>query len=122
MKHENKNVLVGILKSRHDLDTLKKEKWYRIPVRYAPKKKFSYVAFYEPKVKGLSGKRIRYYAKVGKIEIHKRIELLPNETQHPRKSDDYLKIHIKGLKKLPRPIMNHAPRRVVFGFTTWERL
>ena len=51
-------VLVGVLKNKRDLGILLQKHWYRIPVRYLPKKKFDYIAFYQPLVFGRRGKRI----------------------------------------------------------------
>jgi len=115
-------VLVGVLKNRRDLEILLKENWYRIPVFYAPKKKFEYLAFYEPLKFGKSGKCVRYYGKVIKKEIKKRIELLPKEKNHPRAGKNYLKISFKKIIKLKKPIKNIIPRRIYFGFTDLRKL
>jgi very-short-patch-repair endonuclease len=122
MATENKTVLVGVLKDRRDFNVLTEEKWYRIPTRYAPKKKFNYLAFYQPAIFGKQGKLIEYYSKVRNLETCKRISLLPDEPNHPRANDEYLKINVGKMVKLPSPIRNIIPRRVVFGFTTIDRL
>jgi len=115
-------VLVGVLKSRRDLELLFWEKWYRIPAEFMPKRKFTYVAFYQPAVFGRQGKRIMYYARVVKTEARKRIELLPRERAHPRASADYVRITVDRLTQLSRPIINTSPRRISFGFTTLRLL
>ncbi|MDO8504341.1 MAG: DUF559 domain-containing protein [Candidatus Liptonbacteria bacterium] len=117
-----KTVLVGVLKSKRDQKILLKEKWYRIPVEFAPKRKFKYLAFYQPAVFGKSGKRIEYYGSVLNKKVEKRINLLPKETEHPRAQDDYIKIEFSDISKLPRPIRNIIPRRVCFGFTDLKSL
>lgn len=117
-----KAVLVAVLKLKSDLDILLKEKWYRIPLAFLPKRRFSYVALYQPAGFGGSGKRIEYYGRVSKREVKKRIELLPSEGTHPRAHDDYLKVSFSKIEKLEKPIRNVIPRRVSFGFTTLKKL
>lgn len=117
-----RTVLVSVLKNKSDLHALLKENWYRIPVAYLPRRKFTYLAFYQPASFGRLGKRIQYYARVLKSKTVKRIDLLPKERAHPRAHDDYLKIELAWLKKLVRPIKNIIPRRVSFGFTSLKSL
>ena len=118
----DKTVLVGVLKDKRDLKILLKKRWYRIPVNFLPKRKFSYLAFYQPVAFGKNGKRIQYYARVWSSKIVKRIELLPQEAKHPRVHDDYLKLELAWVKKLKNPIQNIIPRRVSFGFTSLKSL
>ena len=116
------SVLVGVLKSKKDLHIVLNKKWYRIPYFYLPKRKFQYVAFYQPAVFGNRGKRIEYYARARGEKILKRIDLLPEENDHPWAHEDYVKISLGAIQKLPKPIKNVIPRRVVFGFTSLEAL
>lgn len=113
---------MGVLKSKNDLRILLKDLWYRIPVAHLPRKKFKYIAFYQPAVFGRKGKRIEYYARVSSTKIVKRILLLPKEQSHPRAQDDYLKVEFKEIKKLPQAIKNIIPRRISFGFTDLKTL
>jgi len=115
-------VLVGVLKNRRDLDILLRERWYRIPVRYAPKQRFDYIAFYQPAAFGWGGKCIRYYARVVQRDIKKRNVLLPDEATHRQADADYIQIHVRGVRELRQPIRNILPRRVTFGFTTLKKL
>ena len=117
-----KTVLVGVLKSREDLRILLEEKWYRIPLAFLPKKKFTHIAFYQPLTLGKLGKKIEYYAKVVKREVKKRVALLPSEREHPRAQDSYLKCSFRAIEKLTKPIKNVIPRRVSFGFTDLKTL
>ncbi|MBI2476471.1 MAG: DUF559 domain-containing protein [Candidatus Taylorbacteria bacterium] len=121
-KRGNKRVLVGVLKSQSDRRILRRQLWYRIPVSFLPKRKFSHIAFYQPACFGATGKRITYYARVVGKAVKKRIELLPGERQHPRANEDYLKVSFKEIRKLRKPIRNVIPRRVSFGFTSLKRL
>jgi len=119
---KNKIVLVGVLKDRRDLNILLTESWYRIPMRHAPKRKFDFLAFYQPTSFGRQGKRIQYYAPVLDYKVIKRSDLLPQELEHPRTKDYYLQIHVGKIEKLSQPIRNIIPRRISFGFTTLRHL
>ena len=122
MRRKKRNVLVCILKDKRDLRILLKQHWYRIPVVYLPRRKFTHLAFYQPVSFGRLGKRIQYYARVLKSTTAERIALLPKEKNHPRGHDDYLKIEVAWIKRLACPIKNIIPRRVSFGFTTLKSL
>ena len=115
-------VLVGVLKDQRDLRILMTEYWYRIPVVHAPVHTYEYLAFYQPAVFGRSGKCIRYYARVLGCKTIRRDKLLPDERDHPRAHEPYLRIRVGKIQKLHRPIRNIIPRRVTFGFTTLHRL
>ncbi len=114
-------VLVGVLKRKQDLAILRRDHWYRIPAAKMPRRKFQYVAFYEPARFGRQGKCIRSYARVLRFYTEKRRDLLPDEPHHPNAGEDYVKIQIGRLLYLPQPIKNMPPRRVSFGFATLER-
>ena len=118
----NRIVLVGVLKSKRDLRLLLREQWYRIPVAFFPKRAFTHIAFYQPAVFGGRGKRIEFFARVAGKETRRRIELLPRESEHPRAQDEYVKVIVRRVKKLAKPIKNIIPRRVSFGFTTLRAL
>jgi len=118
----SKIVLVTVLKNHKDLDILLKHKWYRIPVFYMPKRKADYIAFYQPSIFGKSGGSIRYYAKPVSYKILKRIEILPEEFDHPYSNDEYYKLKFKKIFKLKNPVRNKSKMRVSFGFTTLEKL
>src|SRR3989338_140424 len=115
-------VLVCVLKNKRDLRIMLKKNWYRIPIAYLPRRKFTHLAFYQPVEFGRFGKRIQYYARVKNRTVAKRIDLLPKEQAHPRAHDDYLQIELAWIKKLAYPIKNIVPRRVSFGFTTLKSL
>ncbi len=121
-KSGDKLVLVGVLKNKRDLEILLKEKWYRIPVRYAPLRRFAYLAFYQPVAFGRQGKRIQYYARITKRQEVLRSILLPKELKHPRAREKYLQVRVGSVRKLLKPIRNNTPRRVSFGFVTLDRL
>ena len=115
-------VLLAVVKDKRDLELILKKKWYRIPIAHAPRLRFQYLAFYQPISFGRFGKRIEYYAYVGRQKIVQRKKLLPKEAAHPRANEYYVRVMLQKVLKLPRAIRNTSPRRVSFGFTTLERL
>ena len=119
---KNKNVLVGVIKNKRDLNLFLREGWYRIPMIHAPRRAFSHIALYQPASFSKKGKRIEYYARVVTSEIVPRIILLPKEKNHPRAYEEYVKIECREIQKLPRAVKNIAPRRISFGFTTIQKL
>ncbi|MBI2278619.1 MAG: DUF559 domain-containing protein [Candidatus Brennerbacteria bacterium] len=121
-KSERDVVLVAVLKDPRDLRILRRKRWYRIPLAFLPKRKFHYLAFYQPAIFGKNGTRIAYYGRVARQRVAERVKLLPCEVSHPRAHHLYAQIFLKRIETLPRPIRNVAPRRVSFGFTTLAKL
>ena len=121
-----KPLLVVVMNNKRDFEILQKEKWYRVPIKRAPKLLRSlepkYLAFYQTRIFGEQGQKINYFAKIKKFEIVRRKELLPKEKNHPRASDDYFKIQINRLQKLKFPLARRRWRRIVFIPTYLERL
>ena len=115
-------VLVGVVNRRKDLEIALNKHWYRIPVKYAPKRKANFLALYQTRVFGKEGKSINYYAPIKYSSPISRRELLPEERSHPRAGQTYYKLHLGPLKELPQKIRNKSRRRVSFGFTTPTKL
>ena len=117
-------VLVAIINNQRDFAIARDEHWYRIPVKRAPARATGapVLAFYQTKVFGSEAWAINYWARAWRWEVVKRIELLPDELSHPRAHDDYYKIHLGQLERLPHPVVSKKWRRITFIVTTWERL
>ena len=117
-------VLVAIISNLRDFAIAREEHWYRIPVRRAPARAINapVLAFYQTKVFGEEAWAINCWAEAWKWETVKRIELLPHEASHPRSQEDYYRIRLGELKRLPQPIVTKKWRRITFIITTWERL
>lgn len=117
-------VLVAIMNNWRDFAIAREEHWYRIPVKRAPTRAINapILAFYQTKVFGPEAWAINYWARAWKWKVIKRIELFPEEVSHPRAHDDYYKIHLGELERLPHPIESKKWRRITFIVTTWERL
>jgi len=120
---EDRKVLVAIINNRRDFKIAREEHWYRIPVKTAPKRcKTDYLAFYQTKVFEREKWAINYYAEIKGIEKLKRIELLPEEKNHPRALEDYYKIKIGELMPLAKPVISRRWRRITFIYTSLNRL
>ncbi len=116
-------VLVAYLPSPRDFEIARLLGWYRIPAATAPRVvAVDYLALYQPARFGARGGRIEYVAEVRGHELVTRLELLRDEPEHPRAHEEYYKIQIGPLEKLPRPILAGKWRRLTFLYTTGERL
>lgn len=116
-------ILVAYLPTPRDLEIARILGWYRIPLRTAPKViAVDYLAFYQPASFGKHGGRIEYVAEVRGHELVTRLELLRDEPNHPRAHEEYYKIQLGALEKLPQPILADKWRRLTFLYTTGEHL
>ena len=145
-------VLVCLLPAPRDLEIARVLGWYRIPFRSAPKViAVDYLAFYQPGRffrperhpgdAGPPGQPGRFFrpqrhpgdavppggciqlaAPVRGHELTTRVELLRDEPQHPRAAEEYFKIQLGPLEKLPAPVRAGKWKRVTFLYTTGEYL
>ncbi len=116
-------ILVCLLPTLRDLEIARLLGWYRIPLRTAPKVvAVDYLAFYQPSAFAERGGQIEFVAKVNGHELTTRGELLRDEVNHPRAKEEYYKIQIGGLEKLPRPISTDKWKRLTFLYSTGEYL
>lgn len=116
-------VLVCLLPAPRDLDIARLLGWYRIPLRTAPKVvAVDYLAFYQPSAFAQRGGQIEYVAQVRGHELTTRGELLKHEADHPRAKEEYYKIQIGALEKLPQPIRADKWKRLTFLYSTGEYL
>lgn len=116
-------ILVCLLPTPRDLEIARLLGWYRIPLRSAPKVvAVDYLAFYQPSAFGERGGKIEFVAPVHGHELTTRGELLKDEADHPRAKEEYYKIQLGGLEKLPQPIAADKWKRLTFLYTTGEYL
>jgi hypothetical protein len=116
-------VLVCLLPTPRDLEIARLLGWYRIPLRTAPKVvAVDYLAFYQPAAFGDRSGQIELVAPVRGHELTTRAELLKDEADHPRAREEYFKIQIGPLEKLPNPILSEKWKRITFLYTTGEYL
>ena len=116
-------ILVCLLPTPRDLEIARLLGWYRIPLRTAPKVvAVDYLAFYQPAAFGERGGQIQFVARVRGHELTTRADLLKDEADHPRAREEYYKIQIGALEKLPQPIAADRWKRLTFLYTTGEYL
>lgn len=116
-------ILVAVLNNRRDLEIARVLGWYRIPVKSAPKTLLvDYLAFYQTAPFGEDKWAINYCAPVKGHELATRRELLRTEPEHPRAQEQYYKVQIGPLERLPRPIPSQRWRRLTFLYTTGKHL
>lgn len=116
-------ILVCLMPSPRDLEIARLLGWYRIPLRSAPKVvAVDYLAFYQPSAFGERGGKIELIAEVRGHELTTRGELLKDEASHPRAREEYYKIQLGGLEKLPEPVVAEKWKRITFLYTTGEYL
>lgn len=116
-------VLVAVVNNESDLARAREKKWYRIPVKRAPRQiAAEYLALYQTGKFGASGKRINYFAPILRYHVVTRAELLPDQPDHPRASEQYFRLELGDLQALEKPIPNQWQPRITFLYTTLERL
>jgi hypothetical protein len=116
-------ILVAVLNNPRDLEIARLLGWYRIPLRTAPKVvSVDYLAFYQTGAFGEDKWRIQTVAPVGGHELTTRADLLREEPNHPRAGEEYYKIQLGPLERLPNPILASTWRRITFLYTTGEYL
>lgn len=120
---KSEELLVGIINNVSDIEILRDQKWYRIPIdtaekflkkRWPPK----WIAFY---YSGAIKKRpflILHYARIKNIIEASRKELFPDEPRNPKSNKKYYKIIFEKLETLPKPILSRRWRRIIFIQTT----
>ncbi|MCA9936563.1 MAG: hypothetical protein H6662_00915 [Ardenticatenaceae bacterium] len=115
-------VLVAYVPRPADFEQVQQAGWYRIPQRHAPKGLHAeYYAFYFGRPFGPQKWSIVYYAPRLGHELLRRIDLLPDEPNHPRAQDWYYKVQLGPLQKLSQPIISLRWRRITFIHTTGDR-
>jgi hypothetical protein len=116
-------ILVANTPTPRDLEIARVLGWYRIPYVKAPKTvSVDRIAFYQTASFGDEKWAINYTAQVLGHELLTRAELLRTEPDHPRANDQYFKIQLGPLEKLPNPIPSLRWRRITFLYTTGEHL
>ena len=115
-------VLVAILNNVRDFHIARDQRWYRIPVKSAPRLTHPRVlAFYQTKAFDADRWSISWYAEVRRVERLTRRELLPEQPEHPRADDEYYCLRLDRLQRRNQPIPSRVLRRVTFIPTTWQK-
>jgi hypothetical protein len=116
-------ILVAIMNNRRDMAIAREQGWYRIPVKHAPRflDDVQWLAFYQTRVFDDEKWSINYYARLRGHELVTRLDLLPQEADHPRANERYYKLQLGPLQKRPTPIVSRRWRRITFFYTTGDR-
>jgi hypothetical protein len=123
MIHPTALVLVAVVNNPRDLEIARLLGWYRIPLRTAPKViAVDFLAFYQTGAFGNEKWQIQFVAPVRGHELTTRAELLKTESDHPRAKEEYYKVQLGALERLPQPILADTWRRITFLYTTGEYL
>ena len=116
-------ILVAVMNHPRDLEIARLLGWYRIPLRSAPKViAVDYLAFYQTAAFGEEKWRIQYAAAVRGHELTTRVELLRDQPEHPHANQEYYKVQLGPLLRLPETVMAENWRRITFLYTTGEYL
>jgi hypothetical protein len=117
-------VLVALMPHPRDMEIARVLGWYRIPLSTAPKiVAVDYLAFYQPASFKERKWLIESVAAVKGYELSTRGDLLREEPDHPRASEEYFKIQIGPIENLPAPIpADENWKLITFLYTTGERL
>jgi len=114
-------ILVAIIPSPEDLQVARVLGWYRIPFQTAPRiLNVDFLAFYQPASFRDRKWQVEYYAPVLGHELSTRLELLREETDHPRADEEYFKIQLGSVCHLDQPILAGNWKRFTFLYTTGE--
>jgi hypothetical protein len=115
--------LVVLVNNLVDWRHIVENRWYRIPVKHAPKPvAAAYLAFYQSRLFGDDAFQIRFIAPVLRYQRLPRKVILPDQAEHPNASELYYRIEIGPLEALERPVPSRRLRRITFIPTTLRRL
>ncbi|MDA0244523.1 MAG: hypothetical protein OT477_13985 [Chloroflexi bacterium] len=115
-------VLIAYMPRPADFELVLAQGWYRIPQQFAPKGLYAeYVGFYFGRNFGAQKWAVHYYGRNLGHELLRRVDLLPDEPDHPRAAQLYYKVQLGPLIQRPEPILSLRWRRVLFIHTTWDR-
>ncbi len=116
-------VMVCVVPRPADLERVRVEGWYRVPVAHAPAPLIAdYLAFYQTAAYGAERWAVRYLAAVCAVQIMLRRELLPDQPHHPRAGERYYRFTLGPLLQLPLAVPSRHLRRVTFIPTTFGQL
>jgi very-short-patch-repair endonuclease len=120
-------VLVAIINNLEDMSLANEAGWYRIPVssadkwlkdRWSPR----WLTFYQTKILGPEAHAVKCFAPVHDIRVVSRLDLFPDTPHnHPKVNRRYYQLLLGDLQTLPKPIISHRWRRIVFIPTTFDK-
>ncbi len=117
-------VLVGVMPDPADLAIAQEQHWYRIPQgQQKDGIHAEYIAFYFPaKFPEHMRHRIMYFARRTGHELVRRVDIKPDEPDHPRAHNRYYKVQLGPIREKNPPILSLTSwKRITFINTTWDR-
>lgn len=116
-------VLVAVITHPRDLQRVREQHWYRIPLARAPAQLAAeYLALYQTAAFGAERWAVRYYAAILRYRVVTRRDLLPDEPHHPRANERYYALDVDELQQLVWPVPSARMRRLTFISTTFGQL
>ncbi len=118
------DTLVAVVTTMADFAIARRDRWYRIPCRSAPKTlpTTRWLALYHTAAFGERKWAVHFVAPIEHVERVLRRDLLPQEADHPRASELYFRLAIGELNPLERSVPSTRQRRIVFIATTLAKL
>ena len=129
-RSRDRDTLVAVVTTDHDLARFRDERWYRLPDRVLGRslarnvfEELTTLAIYQTAgvTEGLPG-AVELWGEISAVDSLTRRELLPDEPNHPAASQLYHRICFSEIHRLQRPLTSQSPRRVTFLRTVRERL
>lgn len=116
-------LLVCIVTRPAEMQHIREQGCYRIPLQHAPRGlAVSYLAFYLTAAFGKQRWAIHEYAEVLSVSIARRCEILPEQADHPRAQQRYLRYSLGPLQALAVAVPSRRLRRITFIPTSLEQL
>jgi hypothetical protein len=116
-------VIVVIVPTRNDLDIVLRRHWYRLPLKHGPTEiNAQWIAFYTPGSFGTELHGVHYYARINSVEKVRRIDLFPDQKQHPRANNHYFAVSFDPPMRLAKPLRPERGKRFIWSQTTLWRL
>lgn len=117
-------VLVALVNNVRDFARLRDEHWYRIPRRHAPRRAVGvpWLAFYQTKAFADEKWTISYCAAAQSWDVTTRRDLIPEEPGHPRAGEEYYRVGLGTLQRLPHPVPSRSWKRITFIVTRWAQI
>lgn len=127
MTYPPNDTLVAAFKEKKNYLIARDQGWYHIPV-HSPvntmieEGRVQYISFYFKKVFDSWKFSVRHVAKVENITKVKRKILFPEDIMDKKSDVLYYKISFNRLYDLPKPIISHRGRRILFIPTTLHKI
>jgi len=118
------DTLVAIVPSLADFAIAEREHWYRIPCKTAPEilPNARWLAFYHTAASGDHRWAIHFIAPIEGVDRALRLDLLPDEPEHPRALEPYFRVRLGPISTLAHPVPSLRRRRLIFIPTTFAKL